>query len=120
MRVYDQVTDQWVDAGAERVGGVDGGILTNKADVCIFGIVSGAQPPSTAQNVAAPTNCLTSNERMTFEPDGTFTVAGNVLTVDDAGATLWIGDRTVVTNPKVSMIQLFPGGLMRTFQGVGS
>ncbi len=118
MRVYDQITDQWVDAGAERVADVDGGVLVNNADVCIFGIVSGAQPPSTAQNVAAPTNCMTSSERMTFEPDGTFTVAGNALTVDDAGATLWIGDRTLASNPKISMIQVFPGGLMRTFEQV--
>ena len=118
MRQWDHVANDWVSAGANRVGEVDGGVLTGNADVCIFGVVSGAQAPSVAQNVPTPNDCMTGSVQMTFEADGTFTVQDGVLGVPNAGATIWIGDRSVNTAPKLALIQVFPGGLVRTFDHV--
>ncbi len=118
MRQWDHVANDWVSAGANRVGEVDGGILTGNADVCVFGVVSGAQAPSVAQNVPTPNDCMTGSVQMTFEADGTFTVQDGVLGVPNAGATIWIGDRSLNTAPKLALIQVFPGGLVRTFDHV--
>lgn len=116
-RTYNQATDAWEAFFSQDVDTVDGGLLT-KEGVCIFGIVSGAQAPSDVQNVVPPSKCIAGTQTMTFEPDGTFTVAGNVLTIDNAGATLWIADNSLPNKPKLSMIQVFPGGLIRTFNDV--
>jgi prepilin-type N-terminal cleavage/methylation domain-containing protein len=116
MRTWNQITDVWDDFGAQRSGDVDGGILGN---TCILGLQSGAVPPAEAATMAvlAPPNaCLGGSIQLTFEPDGTFEVEGGLL--ENAGATLWVRDNTVASKPRLSMIQFFPGGLMRTFDDV--
>lgn len=118
MRQWDHIANDWVAAGANRVGEVDGGILTGNADVCIFGVAAGAQAPSVAQNVPTPNDCMTGSVQITFEADGTFTVQDGVIGVPNAGATIWIGDRSLATQPKLALIQVFPGGLIRTFDHV--
>jgi prepilin-type N-terminal cleavage/methylation domain-containing protein len=87
--------------------------------VCIYGLGTGVQTPAQAQNVAPPIDCLGALQRLRFEPDGTFSDPdGTFSDVPNAGVTLWIGDRTIPGEVSYAMVQVFPGGLIRTFEEV--
>lgn len=97
--------------------------------VCIHGLGTGVQTPAQAQDVAPPADCLGGQQRLRFEPDGTFGVPQEegpggsyvpVSGVPNAGITLWIGDHSIPGEVTYAMIQLFPGGLIRTFEEVSS
>ena len=118
VRQRDPAADTWTNVTVSRVGSRDGGVLAVDNAICIYGLVSGAQAPSQAQNVGQPESCLGAVQILEFQPDGTFRVEGDVLTVDNAGATLWIADRRMAAQTRLTMIQLFPGGLIRTFENV--
>jgi prepilin-type N-terminal cleavage/methylation domain-containing protein len=89
--------------------------------VCIYGLGTGVQTPSQAQDVDPPTDCLGALQRLRFEPDGTFTDPDDAFSaVPNSGVTLWIGDRSIPGDVKYAMIQVFPGGLIRAFEEVSS
>lgn len=89
--------------------------------VCIHGLGTGVQTPSQAEEVEPPADCLTAPQRLRFEPDGTFSDPDNGFSdVPNAGVTLWIGDRSIPGVVTYAMIQVFPGGLIRTFEEVSA
>ncbi len=114
---WNQVTETWVLF--QRVGMTDQqeALLLDNAVVCIFGLGTGVQTPAQAQVVAPPDDCLAQLQRLRFEPDGTFRdPAGDFSDVPNAGVTLWIGDRSIPGDPQLSIVQVFPGGLIRAFE----
>lgn len=89
--------------------------------VCIHGLGTGVQTPAQAVNVDPPDDCLASAQRLRFEPDGTFSDPDNAFSgVPNSGVTLWVGDHSIAGEVSYSMIQVFPGGLIRSFEEVGS
>lgn len=89
--------------------------------VCIYGLGTGVQTPAQAQDVEPPLDCIGALQRLRFEPDGTFSDPDNGFSdVPNAGVTLWIGDRSIPGEVSYAMIQVFPGGLIRAFEEVGS
>lgn len=93
------------------------GLLLEDNSVCIYGLGTGVQAPSQAQADAAPTDCLAVAQRLRFEPDGTFRDPnGTFSAIPNAGVTLWIGDRSIPGRVSFSIIQVFPGGLIRAFE----
>ncbi|MCA9707959.1 MAG: prepilin-type N-terminal cleavage/methylation domain-containing protein [Myxococcales bacterium] len=96
-----------------------GGMLLDDDVVCIFGLDTGVQTPAQAVASGPPAGCLEISQRLRFEPDGTFSDPDNTFsTVPNAGVTLWIGDRTVPGEVEYSIVQVFPGGLIRTIEGL--
>jgi prepilin-type N-terminal cleavage/methylation domain-containing protein len=87
--------------------------------VCIYGLGTGVQTPAQAQDVDPPADCITTPQRLRFDPDGTFSDPdGTFSDVPNAGVTLWVGDRSVPGEVSYAMIQVFPGGLIRAFEEV--
>lgn len=116
---FNEATNVWdlVDIKGLRAqtGGDD--LLLNGNQACIYGLTSGVQTPAQAENVDPPDACLAGTQILQFEPDGRAVDPDDAFTtVDFAGYTLWIADRQVDGNTQLSIIQLFPGGLVRTFE----
>jgi hypothetical protein len=83
---------------------------------CIHGLVSGVQTPTQAVVSTVPSACSGAPQVLQFEPDGNFTDPLDTFTsLDNAGATLWIGNHQMSGETKYSHIEIFPGGLIRTF-----
>lgn len=96
-------------------------LLLDNATVCIYGLGTGVQTPAQAQDVVPPDDCIPGLQTLRFEPDGTFTDPNDSFSaVPNAGVTLWVGDRTVPGQVSYAMVQVFPGGLIRAFEEVGS
>lgn len=92
---------------------IDGGLLGTQA--CITGMSPGITPPSQPNNAQLPTGCLGGVESIIFEPDGTFTLPNDPW--PDAGMTLVVVDQS--SNAKTySIIEMFPGGLVRKFDEI--
>jgi prepilin-type N-terminal cleavage/methylation domain-containing protein len=92
-------------------------LVASGSAVCIYGFTPGVQPPGVSVEIDPPSDCLAVPQRLVFEPDGRMTDPDHAFdSVPNAGATMWITDRTIVTTPKYAIIQIFPGGLVRTFK----
>lgn len=130
LRQYDEAGNSWEPVAVDYVSAVDGGGLTEMGGdttrgVCFYGFLSGVVAPEEGSKIAAdtplPSACLAVGQQVEFQPDGTFEDALNSIGISDgAGVTLWLGDRRVATDTRMSMIQIYPGGLIRTFHDVGS
>lgn len=119
LTAFDTVTDTWDLVDRALMLDSNGALLTQDDRVCIYGLQSGVQAPSQAVEVVPPDDCVGQQQRLQFEPDGSFSDPDATFgTVDNAGATLWIGDRSVSGQTKLTMIQVFPGGLIRSFEEV--
>ena len=119
LTAWNPVTETW--ALFERVAMSDQreALLLEDTTVCVYGLSSGVQAPAQAQAVSPPVGCLGGNQLLRFEPDGTFSDPNATFTtVPNAGVTLWIGDHSIPGDTKLSMIQVFPGGLIRVFEEV--
>lgn len=93
------------------------GLLLADDTVCLYGLGTGVQAPSQAQAADPPTDCLGAVQRLRFEPDGTFADPADAFSaVPNAGVTLWIGDRTIPGQVSFSIVQVYPGGLIRVFE----
>ena len=92
---------------------VDAGLLTDVA--CITGLVAGIRPPSEPAAVALPGDCLGGARDLEFGPDGGFVLLDDPL--EDAGVTLVVRDASS-EQVYYSFIEVFPGGLIRKFDGV--
>ena len=93
-------------------------LLMTDDRVCIYGFTEGVQTPAQFTTITPPTDCLSTTQRLVFEPDGTYTDPNNEFTVATSGVTLWIGDRSIPANPRSAIIQIFPGGLIRVFDQI--
>lgn len=128
LTAWNPVTETW--ELFERVAMTDAREALIRQDedlVCIHGLGTGVQTPAQAQDDEPPVDCLGALQRLRFEPDGTFgaplgeTPGGTYVPISgvpNAGITLWIGDHSVPGEVSYAMIQLFPGGLIRAFEGV--
>ncbi len=93
----------------------DGLLMDGRA--CIHGLISGVQTPAQAVDYTPPSDCSASTQTLQFEPDGTLSDPdGDFTTLENAGATLWLGNHQMSGQVKYSHIQIFPGGLIRTFE----
>ena len=116
--VLDPVTNviQPIDAAGLDHGGAT---LLRDGRVCIYGLQSGVQAPAFAEDLPPPTDCVAQPQQLRFEPDGSFSDPNNTFsTIPNAGASLWIGDRGMPNATKLTVIQIFPGGLVRTFEEI--
>jgi prepilin-type N-terminal cleavage/methylation domain-containing protein len=119
VTVLDPVTNvvQTVDAAGLHHGGAT--LLLADGRVCVYGLQSGVQAPAFAQDLPPPQDCVGAPQQLRFEPDGSFTDPNNSFsTIPNAGASLWIGDRSIPNQTKLSVIQIFPGGLVRSFEEI--
>jgi hypothetical protein len=117
VTVLDPVTNivQTIDAAGLHHGGAT--LLLADGRVCIYGLQSGVQAPAFAEDITPPQDCVPQPQQLRFEPDGSFTDPSNTFsTIPNAGASLWIGDRSMPNQTKLTVIQIFPGGLVRKFE----
>jgi len=118
VTAFDSATDTWTTVDRAALENFNASLITAGATppVCIYGFTAGVMAPSQSSLVAPPADCAGALQRLVFEADGHFTDPNNAFNaVPNAGATLWIADRTLGT-PRYSFVQIFPGGLVRTFE----
>lgn len=93
---------------------VDGGLIATQA--CITGMEAGISAPSEANDATMPTGCGTDLPKsIIFQPDGSFALEDEAQ--PDAGMTLVIKDASSDQN-WYSIIEMFPGGLIRKFDEI--
>lgn len=112
----NQATNEWVLIERASLEGTREQLLAADEQVCIYGLISGVQTPRQATEVDPPEDCLDDTQVLRFESDGKFSdPEGTFATLDNVGATLWIANRKVEEDTQLAMIQVFPGGLIRSF-----
>jgi prepilin-type N-terminal cleavage/methylation domain-containing protein len=114
VRAFEDDTNTWNLIAGVVMDHADN-TLVSGGNACIHGLVSGMQTPSQSIDVAVPTACSGALQTLQFEPDGTFTNPDDDVAFDNTGATLWIGNHQVSGEVGYSQVQIFPGGLIRTF-----
>ncbi|GEM_PF-4035215 len=90
---------------------LEGGLLENEA--CIRGFMVGVQK----DDGDLPEDCLAGEQTITFLPDGSFELAGTDY-LDGQGATMVVSDDR--TETVYTLIEIFPGGYIRTFDKVSA
>lgn len=112
----DQATDVWEQIARVGLDRPEAELLAVDDRVCIYGVASGVLTPAQAEDAPAPDACLGDAQVLRFNPDGSFSDRDSAFTtIDNAGVTLWIANEQVSGNVQLSMIQVFPGGLIRAF-----
>ena len=116
VRAFEDDTNTWNVIARVVLDHADNALMSG-GNACIHGLVSGMQTPSQSIDVPVPTACSGALQTLQFEPDGTFTDVSDppFATLDNAGATLWIGNHQMTGEIRYSQVQIFPGGLVRTF-----
>lgn len=118
IQQFDPATEQWIFLRlAARDAGRGEGPQTTGDAACVMAVQAAISTPSQARNVEVPVGCLAGSVTLTFEPDGRFQT--QVQAFDNAGMTVWVGDRRMGTETQYSVIQVFPGGYTRVFNDVG-
>ena len=122
LTAWDPVTETWDLFERVMMSDAREALIRQGDDVvCIHGLGTGVQTPAQAQEVDPPADCIAAPQRLRFEPDGTFSDPDDGFSaVPNAGVTLWIGDHSIAGEVTFAMIQVFPGGLIRTFEEVSS
>ena len=104
--------------------GAGTGLLNGQA--CNYGVFDGIRSPrqhdGTNPGYAFPTACATGRDTLIFRPDGSLFVAEKGAAppnswTEGAGATVVIADESNAL-VEVSLIEIFPGGLIRKIDGV--
>lgn len=106
----------WQLVEMHRMVDFQDGLLQGE-NVCVSGLLRGILTPAQLEDGTAetlPTDCMANERRLEFHPDGRFTLDD----ADNTGVTLWVANRRAGSVPVLSMIQLFPGGYIRTFRDV--
>jgi Tfp pilus assembly protein FimT len=117
VTAHDPVTNVWQPIDGATLHHSSNALIAHQEQVCVYGLQSGVQAPSSAQDIPPPTDCVGGQQQLRFEADGGFSDPNNAFsTIANAGASLWIGDRSMANHPKLSVIQIFPGGLIRRFE----
>lgn len=114
---YDSVTNTWLPVHAAEIATPNAALIGAAAAVCIYGFTAGVQTPAQAAAVSPPIGCVGAAQFIMFEPDGRMTDPYNIFdALPNSGATLWLADRTLASAPRYTIIQVFPGGLIRKFE----
>jgi prepilin-type N-terminal cleavage/methylation domain-containing protein len=93
---------------------MDGGLIV--AEACITGMEPGITPPSEPNDAQMPTDCGTNLPKsILFQPDGSFALQDEPQ--PDAGMTMVIKDASS-SQIYYSIIEMFPGGLIRKFDEI--
>jgi len=116
---WDAATGAWIPVDAVQLGLNRDELLLAGQRVCLYGFAPGVQTPAQFTALVPPNNCLGAPQILRFEPDGTFSDPNNAFSAPNTGVTLWIADRTDAANEGNSLVQIFPGGLIRTFKYMG-
>lgn len=117
LTIFDTSDDTWRPMDRAAMENPNASLINENAAVCVYGFTAGVQAPSQAAAVTEPSDCVADPQTIVFEPDGRFSDPDAMFSaVPNAGATLWIADRTVATDPRFTLLQIFPGGLVRTFE----
>jgi hypothetical protein len=117
LTAFDPALHTWERAHAISLDAPSGALIGAGSAVCIYGLTPGVQAPGVSVDVLPPSDCVGATQTLVFEPDGRMTDPFSAFNaVPNAGATLWVTDRTIPATPKYAIIQIFPGGLVRTFQ----
>lgn len=116
---YDPVDGTWDPIDRVALQAMDDALLMVDDRVCIYGFSGGVQTPAQFQDIDPPEDCLGGQQRLVFAPDGTFQDPAAAFSVDNAGVSLWIGDRSVPGAERRAVVQIFPGGLIRAFDKIG-
>jgi prepilin-type N-terminal cleavage/methylation domain-containing protein len=119
---WNRTTNDWTtvrDVNSVDSNAVNRDLLVANNNVCIYGVQEGVQTPAQATSNTAPTSCMGGTAVVIqFNPDGTFSDPnGDFSGIDNAGVTVWIADAKSST-PRLSIVQVFPGGLIRQFETV--
>jgi prepilin-type N-terminal cleavage/methylation domain-containing protein len=115
VRAFEDDTNTWNLIARVAMDHTDHSLVSG-GNACIHGLVSGMQTPSQSIDVPVPAACSGALQMLQFEPDGTFTDPDDTFsTIDNAGATLWVGNHQMGGEIRYSQVQIFPGGLIRTF-----
>jgi prepilin-type N-terminal cleavage/methylation domain-containing protein len=122
IRALDPATDTWTPVHRVQLDTQQTSLVSLADVICIYGLAAGVQTPEQAVATTPPGDCVSAEQVLRFEPDGTFSDPASdwSTAVDNAGVSLWIGDRSVPTNEKLTVIQVFPGGLVRMFEAIES
>jgi hypothetical protein len=120
LTALDQETNVWTQVHAIQMTDKTDALLREDNAVCIYGLDAGVQTPAQAQAHDPPTDCVAAPQTLRFEPDGSFSDPTGTwsATMDNVGVSLWIADRSVPGNPRLAVVQVFPGGLVRRFEGI--
>ncbi len=98
-----------------------GGRLAQNNDVCIRGFTKGIQAPSQANAGALPAGCVAGGlQTLRFFPTGEMRieVPGEPDVQRDWGGSLVIADNRVTGKPVFTLVEIFPGGLVRKRENV--
>ena len=116
---WEHDTNTWDLIDVVRIDSLQEGLLENNTNLCIHGLISGVQTPRQATAQTPPTGCAAATDVLQFEADGTFSDPNATFTtLENAGATLWIGNHQMTGDTRYAFIQIFPGGLIRAFDKV--
>lgn len=98
-----------------------GGRLALNNDVCIRGFTKGIQAPSQANMAGIPGGCIAAGlQTLRFFPTGEMRieVPGEPDVQRDWGGSLIIADNRVTGKPVFTVVEIFPGGLVRKRENV--
>jgi prepilin-type N-terminal cleavage/methylation domain-containing protein len=122
LQSFDQSTNVWTQFHAIELTNSTDALLVANNTVCIYGLDAGVMTPAQQQAYTPPTDCIGGQQTLRFEPDGSFsdpTATWSNL-IPNTGVSLWVGDRSVPDNPQLAVVQVFPGGLIRKFEGINT
>lgn len=115
ITAWDQVNETWNLINRVALDDNGDALLTAGNKVCIYGFVGGVMTPAQAGVIVPLTSCVSGTQRLRFEADGTFSDPLGAFSLPGVGVSLWIGDRAVAGAERQAVVQVFPGGLIRTF-----
>ncbi|GEM_PF-1418083 len=119
VRTFNQVTKVWDDVWQASVSGVDKGLIDQNKIVCVYGAQLSIKAPGRSGSAFdPPKDCLTGAQVIEFGPNGAFKPISGIAGMDNAGLTVWLADRRVVSKPRISVVQVFPAGLVRTIHNL--
>ena len=88
--------------------------------VCVYPIEVGLRAPSQATAVPRGSDCLATASRIVFLPSGELSleVGGAQVPLFGAGVTVPVVDQRISNQRRATLIEVYPGGFVRTVSGV--
>ena len=120
IQALDQQTNTWTPVHRVQLDTQETSLVSLADVICVYGLAGGVQTPAQAVDTTPPSDCVAGQQILRFEPDGSFSdpLSDWSTALDNAGVSLWIGDRSVPGSEKLTVVQVFPGGLVRMFEDI--